>query len=378
MNENSFLTSPLYLEAAEAAKTIISDASKRHLDLFGQVWYNKHFRMADFARTESEFNAILGDLHAAPAASTINQYSERPIRSLDGFGKVKAEMLTHAHTYKLEAEDLRAIAIQVRMLSGYSDRAKLFDFIVKRLMNVREKAIQGVQNRLDYIILEMLSNDGKYTFTAQNDPLSPYVGQTIDFGFDPSHAGKVTTTWTEANKDTVNILEDVMGVYQAAEVKPTKMLMRIEQLMYMLTTAKMKLYVNGSDRASAPISVEDVNTLFAKYGLPSIELVQRDIRINKNGGKTFDMVQPWKEGKILFVPSNDFGTIEHQYTDADLGLKSPGVEYSKYNNIEVTNWVQGLKEGTNYTEFTSAGITATPVVDSIKSMYSLDVLKTAN
>ena len=169
-----------------------------------------------------------------------------------------------------------------------------------------------------------------------------------------------------------------MGVYQAAEVKPTKMLMRIEQLMYMLTTAKMKLYVNGSDRASAPISVEDVNTLFAKYGLPSIELVQRDIRINKNGGKQFDMVQPWKEGKILFVPSDDFGTIEHQYTDADLDLKSPGVEYSKYNNIEVTNWVQGLKEGTNYTEFVSAGITATPVVDTIKSMYTLDVLTKAN
>lgn len=377
MNENSFLTSPLYLEAAEAAKTIINDASKRHLDIFGKTWYRKHFKMSDFARTENEFNAILSDLHAAPAASTINRYSERPIRSLDGFGKVKAEMLTHAHTYKLEAEDLRAIAIQQRMLSGYSDRAKLFDFIVKKLMNVREKAIQGVQNRLDYIILEMLSNEGKYTFTAQNDPGSPYVGQTIDFGFDASHAGNVTVAWTEANKSSVNILEDIMGVYQAAEVKPGKMLMRVEQLMYMLTTDKMKLYVNGSDRASAPISVEDVNNLFARYGLPTIELVQRDVRINKNGGKTFDMIQPWKEGKILFVPQDNFGTIEHQYTDADLGLKSPGVEYSKFNNIEVTNWVQGIKEGTNYTEFVSAEITATPVVDSIKQMYSLDVIHTA-
>ena len=378
MTENSFLTSPLYLEAAEAAKTIINDASVRHLDIFGKTWFTKHFRMADFARTEGEFTAILADLHAAPAASTINQYSERPIRSLDGFGKVKAEMLTHAHTYKLEAEDLRAIAIQQRILSGYSDRAKLFDFIVNKLMNIRERAIKGVLNRIDYIILEMLSNEGQYTFTEQNDPASPYVGQTISFGFDPSHAGNVTVAWTEANKSTVNILEDIMGVYNAAEVKPVKMLMRMEQLMYMLTTDKMKLYVNGTDRASAPISVTDVNNLLARYGLPSIELVQSDIRINKNGGKSYNMVQPWKEGKILFVPQDNFGTIEHQVTDADLGLKSPGVEYSKYNGIEVTSWTQGLKEGTNYTEFVSAGITATPVVDTIKNMYSLDVLKTAN
>lgn len=378
MTENSFLTSPLYLEAAEAAKTIINDASARHLDIFGKTWFTKHFRMADFARTEGEFTAILADLHAAPAASTINQYSERPIRSLDGFGKVKAEMLTHAHTYKLEAEDLRAIAIQQRILSGYSDRAKLFDFIVNKLMNIRERAIKGVLNRIDYIVLEMLSNEGQYTFTEQNDPASPYVGQTISFGFDPSHAGNVTVAWTEANKSTVNILEDIMGVYNAAEVKPVKMLMRMEQLMYMLTTDKMKLYVNGTDRASAPISVTDVNNLLARYGLPSIELVQADIRINKNGGKSYSMVQPWKEGKILFVPQDNFGTIEHQVTDADLGLKSPGVEYSKYNGIEVTSWTQGLKEGTNYTEFVSAGITATPVVDTIKNMYSLDVLKTAN
>lgn len=378
MTENSFLTSSLYLEAAEAAKTIINDASARHLDIFGKTWFTKHFRMADFARTEGEFTAILADLHAAPAASTINQYSERPIRSLDGFGKVKAEMLTHAHTYKLEAEDLRAIAIQQRILSGYSDRAKLFDFIVNKLMNIRERAIKGVLNRIDYIILEMLSNEGQYTFTEQNDPASPYVGQTISFGFDPSHAGNVTVAWTEANKGTVNILEDIMGVYNAAEVKPVKMLMRMEQLMYMLTTDKMKLYVNGTDRASAPISVTDVNNLLARYGLPSIELVQSDIRINKNGGKSYNMVQPWKEGKILFVPQDNFGTIEHQVTDADLGLKSPGVEYSKYNGIEVTSWTQGLKEGTNYTEFVSAGITATPVVDTIKNMYSLDVLKKAN
>lgn len=373
MTDNSFLTSPLYLEAAEAVRNILNDASARHMEIFGKTWFTKHFSMSPFARTEGEFTAILSDMHAAPAASTINQYSERPIRSLDGFGKVKAEMLTHAHTYKLEAEDLRAIAIQRRILSNYSDRAKLLDYIVNKLMNVREKAIKGVLNRMDYIILEMLSNDGQYTFTADNDPGSPFIGQTIDFGFDATHAGTVSTAWTDANKSSVNILEDIMGVYNEAEVKPVKMLMRVEQLMYMLTTDKLKLYVNGSDRASAPISVTDVNNLLAYYGLPAIELVQSDIRINKNGGKNFSMVQPWKAGKILFVPQDNFGTIEHQVTDADLDMKSPGVEYSKFNNIEVTNWTQGLKEGTNYTEFTSAAITATPVVDIIKNMYSLNV-----
>ena len=61
-------------------------------------------------------------------------------------------------------------------------------------------------------------------------------------------------------------------------------------------------------------------------------------------------------------------------TDADLVGKDKGVEYAKYNHIEVTNWEQGIKENTNHTEFVSAGLTYSPVVDTIKDMWSLDVL----
>lgn len=381
MPEQSFLSSPLYQEVLGEVKLIMDGAAQRHIDLFGQPWYKKHFKMGDFARTEGEFKALLGQVRLAPAASSINQYSERPIRSFEGLGTVNAEMVTWAHTYKLDAETIRAIALYQKLYPSTADKTKVMNFIRTKLLNARGKVIEGVENRLSYIAATILSNDGVYTFTKENDPGSPFIGQKMNFGWDDSHSYKVDTAtdiWNEANAGTVNVLEDLMGIQDAAEVPLKKMLMRREQAMYMLTTAKMKLYVNGSDRASAPITLEDMNTLLAKYDLPEIELVRVETKFEENGGKVQRTVQPWALGKILFVTDDNFGTFEHQMTDADLGLKSPGIEYSKYNNIEVQSWVQGIKEGTNYTEFQSAAITTTPVVESIKDMYSLDVLHSKN
>ncbi len=383
MPELNFLSTPLYKEAVEQIRFMMDGASERNIRLFGQTWFEKHFKMGDFARTEAEFTAILGQMHAAPAASTINQYSERPIRSIEGFGKVKAEMLTAAHTYKLEAEDLRAIALYQKLYPAVKDRQKVLDYIVKKLMNVREKAIKGVQERIDITVLSLLSNDGKYTITKDNDPGSPYIGTELDFGFDPTHAVKVSTSndiWNTANAATVDVLEDLLAICDQAQANGysfEKILLRREQLMYMLTTTKLKKYINGVNFADKPITIEDVNTFFAKYDIPPFELVRHISTIEKDGGRSRTSFQPWKEGKLLFVPNNNFGTIEHQMTDADLIGPDQGVQYAKYNHIEVTNWEQGLKENTNHTEFVSAALTSTPVVDSIKDMWSLDVLTAA-
>lgn len=380
MPEESFLSSLLYQEAVEEIRFRMEGASERNIALFGQTWFSKHFTMAENARTESSFSSILGQLHAAPAASTINQFSARPIRSLEGFGKKAYEMLTAAHTYKLEAEDLRDIAQFMRMWPAAKDRQKVLNYIINKLMNVREKAIKGVQEHIDIRTLTLLSNDGKFLFTETNDPGSPYIGTEIDFGFDPDHAAKVATAsdkWTDANASTVNVLEDLLAICDQAEGNGysfEKILLRREQLMYMLTTAKLKLYINGTDNASKPITLDDINTFFAKYDIPPFEVVRHISETEAKGGKVRNRFQPWKEGKLLFVPSNNFGTIEHLMTDADLIGKDKGVDYAKYNHIEVTNWEQGIKENTNHTEFVSACLTYSPVVDTIKDMWSLDVL----
>ena len=371
MNENSFFSSQLYKDAADQVVAVMDKAQEKHLDIFGKPWYKKHFATSEYPRIGSEFYAILENVHAAPAASTINANSERPIRSLDGFGKVRLEMMTAAHTYKLEAEDLRAIAEMQRVYAnnGY---AKLLDYVFKKLLNVRERAIQGIMGNIDLRVLELLSNKGQFTFTQENDPNSPFIGTTLDFGFDMAHAAESNIPWTKANIKTVDVLDDIMSICSNATIKPTKMLMSRDRLMYMLSTDKLRLYVNGSDLASRPISKADLDNLLAQFELPTIEIVEREVLVEKDGGKTKHTIQPWNKNTILFVPDDTFGTIERRMTDNELGLSSDGVTYSNYEGIEVQKWQSGTVQNTQYTKFVSAELTYAPVVESIQNMYSLD------
>lgn len=365
-----FLQSDLFKEAVEVVKFRLDEASKREVNVFGQPWYLKHFNWDSEGMTEAEFTTLLGQLHYTIAASTINQWSADPVRKLDGYGKLKQEMLTYSHVYKLEAEDLRDIATYIKVAN--KSHKDLVNYIANRLMNVRERAINGIHERLDIIILGALSNAGVFTFTADNDPGSPYIGSQLQFGFDPAHIGTITTPWTDANIATVDVIDDIQSIVGDSVVEQTKMLMLPETAQYMLKTSKLHLYINGSDRASTPITLNQVNAEFERLGLPTIELVRKKSRTLKGADDVH--FNPWKAGQILFVPDNNFGVIKSRLSDAEVGLKENDVDYSYYSRIEVANWVVGLKQGSNYTEMVRARVTAMPSMPSIADMYTVNVL----
>ncbi len=372
MAEYNFFNSPIFQEALKEVGYRMDAASQRNVEIFGKTWYGKHFSMAEFAKTKDEFSALLGQMHLDIAASTINRNAAPPVRPLDGFGLVKAEMLTFAHTYPMQDEDIRAIVEYSRYYNRSSERRQVIDYITKKLWNVRQKAINGVNERLDIMILGLLSNEGKFTFTKENDPNSPFIGKTINFGFDESHAASVTTDWTDANKATVDIIADIAAVIENADHKPTKMLMRRSTLNFILSTAILKRYINGTDNASRLIVEAQVNAELERLGLPTIEVVDKLSRTID--GTAENKFNPFTDGKILFVPEDNFGTIEHLITNHDLGIDDDGVTYGKYNHIEVASWMQGLKEGTSHTEFVSASLTGTPIWENALDCYSLDVL----
>lgn len=368
--ENNFFESPLFQEALKIVEFRMDEASKRQVNIFGQTWYEKHFKVAEYAKTRDEFSTLLGQLHLTIAASTLNKDAEAPVRPLDGFGTVKQEMLRFGNIYQMKGEDIRAIAEYQRLYNRTADRQMVVNYIVEKLFDLRKKAVDGVKERLDILILSMLSNDGKFTFTAENDPNSPFIGQTIEFGFDAGHVLAADTAWTAANKATVDVIGDISDVVMAAEVTPTKMLMDKETLNYILGTTLLKRYINGTDAATRPITATQVNEELERLGLPTIELVQKKSRTFD--GSEFHVFTPWKKGKILFIPEDKLGTIEHLVSDHDMGIVDPGVSYSKYDNIEITSWTTGQREGTRHTEHVKASLVGTPVWDSALNCLSLD------
>lgn len=364
-----FFESSMYKNALRQVNFRMEEAAKRNVEIFGKSWYQDHFRVNPTPHTVGEFDTILGNTTMAIAASTINTKSAEPLRALDGFGSIAQKMFTHAHAYRLDADEIRELLIMSKTLG----EKQVLNYVIDKLFNITSRAVEGVRARLDVIILEALKNDGVFTFSSSNDPGSPFVGQSISFGFNNSHAGTVGSgnTWVDANVATVDPLVEITSVCDQSDVPFEKILISKSDLYYILKTSKMKAYINSVQSVNAPLTPVQLNNFMRSLGLPEFEIVQRKVRVQD--GNTVSEYNPFGTGKLIFLPKNEIGTIETRLTDAELGLVSPGVEYSHYGRIEVANYKVGEKENTSYTEITKARLTAAPAMDTIADMYTLDV-----
>lgn len=369
-----FESNAYFKEALRKVNFRIDEASKRNVEIFGRTWAEKHFVYGALPHLSRDFKTLLGKMHLTIAASTINGKSAEPLRMNQGFGSIEQTMFTHAHAYKMEADYIRQLILMSKTAAEQDDQ-KAVDYIANVLFDQTSQAVQGVRERLDLIILEALSNHGKFTFSADNDPQSPFVGTQIDFGFDPAKAGTVGAgnEWTDAHAATVDPIAEIDSVLKQSRVDLKKILLSRASLLYILGSTKMKGYINSSLYPNVPLTESIVNNWMRENGLPVFEVVEKTSLIQN--GDVLSNYTPWKEGQLVFIPDNQIGTIETAFSDAELGMKDEGVIYQNYGRIETRRFTQGERENSDYAEITKASITAAPAFNTADNIFTLDTTK---
>lgn len=362
-----------YLNALKRVNVRMEEASKRNANIFGETWYTKHFTVNPVPHPTNEFKTILHQMNLPIAASTINQHSTEPLRMKDGLASLEQSMFTYAHGYRLDIDELREL-ILMKHLPGQEQNA--LTGIFNKVLDITGKCVDGVHARLDVLTMGALSNAGKFTFTKDNDPASPFIGKTIDFGFDPKHDLEETDgalQWTDANAASTAIDPVVLidSICQQSPIKLTKILTDKSVVNFLLKSATMKAYLNSTLHPNMPISLEAINSFLSTHGLPTFEVVERRVRIQKDAD-TYE-ITPWAAGKLLFVPSDKFGTIETGMTDNEMGFPSEGVTYGHYGRIETSRFRLGEKEQSSYAEIYKARLTAVPAINGILDMWSVKV-----
>lgn len=180
------------------------------------------------------------------------------------------------------------------------------------------------------------------------------------------------TLWTDGNKDTVDTLEDIQAILDAAQDKVTfdRILLSQKRLSYILRNKKMKLAVFGSDKSSTPLLLANLNEFMRSNGFPTFEVIRRMTRIQDNGKLT--EYSPWNDKNLVFVPAGKLGVIKNAYADNEL-RQEPGVTYSNYGRIRISQWGKGETDNSNGVEFTKAQSLSLPVITEINGIYSLTV-----
>lgn len=360
--------SSIFGELTKEVQIRIDAATELRKRLFDQNIYERYLDW-DVPTIGLNFEELIGQYNLSVAAATLDSKGKEPILGTEGLETLKQKVLTHQMSYSMPIEEYRKVLqiLDSRMLTDDQKTQQLINLMWNNVSTV----VKSVQSKLDIIFLGALSNKGVFTFNANNNPEGGVRG-IIDYKMPPENIASVTLNWTDTNKNDVDPFEDIQGVVDAAQDKVTfdKILMSPARLSYLLKSRKMKQVIFGTDKSGTPLLMSGLNEFLRSNDLPVIETVRRITRIQDNG--KLSEYKPWNDKNIVFVPAGKLGVIKNAYADNEL-RQEPGVTYSNYGRIRISQWGKGETDNSNGVEFTKAQSLSLPVLTEINGIYSLTV-----
>ncbi len=360
--------SSIFGELTKEVQIRIDAATELRKRLFDQNIYERYLDW-DVPTIGLNFEELIGQYNLSVAAATLDSKGKEPILGTEGLETLKQKVLTHQMSYSMPIEEYRKVLqiLDSRMLTDDQKTQQLINLMWNNVSTV----VKSVQSKLDIIFLGALSNKGVFTFNANNNPEGGVRG-IIDYKMPPENIASVTLDWTDTNKDNVDPFEDIQGVVDAAQDKVTfdRILMSPSRLSYLLKSRKMKQVIFGTDKSGTPLLMSGLNEFLRSNDLPVIETVRRITRIQDNG--KLSEYKPWNDKNIVFVPAGKLGVIKNAYADNEL-RQEPGVTYSNYGRIRISQWGKGETDNSNGVEFTKAQSLSLPVLTEINGIYSLTV-----
>ena len=360
--------SSIFGELTKEVQIRIDAATELRKRLFDQNIYERYLDW-DVPTIGLNFEEMIGQYNLSVAAATLDSKGKEPILGTEGLETLKQKVLTHQMSYSMPIEEYRKVLqiLDSKMLTDDQKTQQLINLMWNNVSTV----VKSVQSKLDIIFLGALSNKGVFTFNANNNPEGGVRG-IIDYKMPPENIASVTLDWTDTNKDNVDPFEDIQGVVDAAQDKVTfdRILMSPARLSYLLKSRKMKQVIFGTDKSGTPLLMSGLNEFLRSNDLPVIETVRRITRIQDNG--KLSEYKPWNDKNIVFVPAGKLGVIKNAYADNEL-KQEPGVTYSNYGRIRISQWGKGETDNSNGVEFTKAQSLSLPVLTEINGIYSLTV-----
>lgn len=360
------LLSSLFGELTKNVQARIDAASELNKRIFDNVIYRR-FMDWDTPTVGLDFEEIVGKYNLTVAAATIGENAKEPILGSYGLETVKERVLNHAVTLPMTVQEYRKI-LQLLDSKSISDEQKKKQLIDLMWGGV-QRVVNGVEAKLDIIFLGALSNCGIFTFDSTNNPEGGVRGE-INFNMPDTNIAKSKTQWTEANLETVDCMEDIQAVLDAADDKAIlgKILLAPSKVSYMCRSKKMKQMIWGTDKSSKIVQLKDINDYMESNGYPTIEKMKRQCKIQN--GNVLTPYTPWNANNIVFVPDGKLGVVKNAYANNELKPESD-VAYSNYGRIRVSQWHVGETKGANQGEFTKAESLALPVLTEVENIFTL-------
>lgn len=361
-----FVFSSIFGELTKNVQLRFDAVSELNKRLFDNVIFEKYLDW-DTPQLGLTFEELIGQYNISVAAPTIGDSSKEAILGTNGLETLSESILVHAITLPMTIQDYRKV---LTLLDSKSipDKTKAQQLITLMWGNV-ETVVKSVLGKLDMIFLSALSNEGVFTLDDDTNPEGGVRG-SISFNQPAENIANATTAWTKANIGTVDCFEDIRQLIDAAQDKVVfgEILCAPQLISYMCRSAQIKKMIWGSDKAARIVMPKDLNAYMQENGFPVFTPIRRTIMVQDHGHRT--PVTPWNVQNMVFVPSGKLGVVKNAFTNNEL-KPEPGVAYSNYGRVRVSQWGVGETQVSNGVEFTKAEAYALPVITEMNGIYTL-------
>lgn len=361
-----FSYSSIFGELTKQVQIRFDAVSKLNKQLFDNVIFENYLDW-DVPSIGLDFEEIIGKYNITVAAATIGENSNEPIIGSTGIDTLKESILKHALSVPMTTQTYRKV-MQILSTKLLSDEAQKQE-LIKLMWGDVQTVVSAVLGKLDMIFLGALSNEGVFNLDETTNPEGGARG-SINFNQPGENIATVSKSWTVENLSTVDCFEDIQAILDAAQNKTVlaKILCAPSVISYICRSAMMKKMIWGNDRSAKPVLLRDLNEFMQTNGFPVFEPIRRQILI-QNGTSAVPYT-PWKAENMVFVPDGKLGVVKNAYADAEL-KPEPGVTYSNYGRILVSQWGAGATTNSNGVEFTKAEALALPVITEMNGIYTL-------
>lgn len=336
-----------------------NDNKKRPEHLFKSMLTNR------FSVTQTWESGIIKN--SIVAADVVAMDSNLPLKKRDSITTAHGDLPKLGMKMQLKESELN----ELNLLKARGDMGNV---IAQRLLSDPVKCANGVDERLEFLFLQAISNG----ICVIADDLNTGVGIRVDFGYLPENKFGASRTWGDAANATP--ITDLNNVIAAAADKGdtiTAIMMAKETFDALRKCQEAREFVANVQGlpvvvgSKLPVPTESgMKSAFADELGVEIIVVNRSVRIEKNGVQT--PVRPFNRDKVVFLTDTNVGELVYGQL-AEETSPSEAAMYTKANEYTlVKRW--HIEEP--YCEMTSSQAIALPVINNAASIYQLDVNET--
>ena len=363
---SEFLYSSIFGDLTKNVQIRFDKVSELNKKLFDNIIFER-FLDWDVPSIGLDFEELIGQYNITVAAPTIGTDAKEAILGTEGMETLKETILNHAITMPMTIKDYRKV-LQILDSKSLPDKVKTQQLITLMFGNV-QTVVQSVLGKLDLIFCGALSNEGKFTLDETTNPEGGARG-LINYNQPAENIATSKTAWTDDNIDTVDCFDDIQSIIDAAQDKVvfSKILCAPALISYMCRSKKIKQMIWGTDKSARMVQLKDIYAYMEENDYPTFEPIRRQVRIQNGTART--PYSPWNAKNMVFIPDGKLGIVKNAWANNEL-KEEPGVAYSNYGRVRVSQWGVGETQGSNGVEFTKAEVLALPVITEMNGIYTL-------